>query len=180
MNGYSPLLPVFSYFPWWTLMGKHCVCCNSCPLKDIFIIFDSYVIHFYEVMTMRRMWDPLLHLYIEFICVYNYLSVRLTAYIAKVFCQAKHVVDDSVDEGLHIVPTINWLTSHQNDDGSFTEHNRVTHSSLMVRLPTQWTETFGSRPHKTCLRGSPTTNAQTSLHIHAVWSEPLLFAFWKE
>ena len=32
---------------------------------------------------------------------------------------------------------------------------------------------------KTCLRGLRTTQAQTSLRISAVWSAPLLFAFWK-
>ena len=59
---------------------------------------------------------------------------RLTAFIAKVFCQAKKVVDDSVDESVHVSPTINWLATHQNGDGSFTEYNRVNHGSLMVRF----------------------------------------------
>ena len=32
---------------------------------------------------------------------------------------------------------------------------------------------------KPIFRGLRTTQAQTSLRIHAVWSAPLLFAFWK-
>ena len=36
-----------------------------------------------------------------------------------------------------------------------------------------------SRREKTCLRGFATTQAQTSLHIRAVWPAPLLFAYWK-
>ena len=38
---------------------------------------------------------------------------------------------------------------------------------------------YGPRPEKTCLRGWRTTKAQTSLFIRAVWSAPLLFAYWK-
>ena len=38
---------------------------------------------------------------------------------------------------------------------------------------------YGPRREKTCLRGLRTTEAQTSLRTHTVWSAPLLFAFWK-
>ena len=60
--------------------------------------------------------------------------IRLTAFISKVFCQAKKVVDDSVEESVHVSPTINWLTTHQNNDGSFTEYNYVNHGPLMVSM----------------------------------------------
>lgn len=63
----------------------------------------------------------------------SYYFYRLTAFISKVFCQAKKVVDDSVEETVHVTPTINWLTTHQNTDGSFTEYNYVNHGPLMVR-----------------------------------------------
>ena len=48
------------------------------------------------------------------------------------FCQAKKAVDDSVDESIHVAPTINWLATHQNTDGSFTEVNYVNNRPLMV------------------------------------------------
>ena len=38
---------------------------------------------------------------------------------------------------------------------------------------------YGPWREKTCLRGLRTTKAQTSLHISADWSVPLLLAFWK-
>ena len=37
----------------------------------------------------------------------------------------------------------------------------------------------GPQCEKTCLRGSQTTKAQTSLGIHAVYSVPLLLTIWK-
>ena len=57
---------------------------------------------------------------------------RLTAYVVKVFCQAREVVDDAVEESVHIEPTLDWLATNQNDNGSFTEYNEVNNRNLMV------------------------------------------------
>ena len=61
---------------------------------------------------------------------------RLSAFIAKVFCQAKQVVDNSVQDEIHVTPTLAWLTANQNQDGSFTEYNYVNHGPLMVSVET--------------------------------------------
>ena len=39
---------------------------------------------------------------------------------------------------------------------------------------------MGLNARKPVFGGLPATQAQTSLRIRAVWSVPLLFAFWKE
>ena len=41
------------------------------------------------------------------------------------------------------------------------------------------TDYFGIDARKPVFGDLRTTKAQTSLHIHADWSAPLLFAFWK-
>ncbi|XP_053373562.1 venom factor-like [Mercenaria mercenaria] len=54
-------------------------------------------------------------------CISRATSVWLTAFVAKVFCHAKTVVDDVLDEQTDLLPTINFLNDHINARGEFVE-----------------------------------------------------------
>ncbi|XP_053393834.1 venom factor-like [Mercenaria mercenaria] len=60
-------------------------------------------------------------------------STWLTAFVAKIFCQAKKVVDDAVDEEKDIKLTIDWL-KNQTDDGSFVDHMPVIHREMIGQI----------------------------------------------
>ena len=57
------------------------------------------------------------------------LSLRLTAFVTRVFHEAKrHIyVDDDV-----IIKAINWIMDKQSKNGSFPEPGRVIHKNMQV------------------------------------------------
>lgn len=55
-------------------------------------------------------------------------STWLTAFVLKVFCQAKTYID--IDQNV-ICGGMNWLFSKQNNNGSFTENSAVYHKEIM-------------------------------------------------
>lgn len=55
----------------------------------------------------------------------------LTAFVAKVFCHAKNVVDDAVDEESDLYPTIVWLNNRTNNQGQFIESNKLYAETMM-------------------------------------------------
>lgn len=57
------------------------------------------------------------------------LYCRLTAFVLKVFCQAKAYID--IDQNV-ICGGMNWLFAKQNNNGSFTENSAVYHKEIMV------------------------------------------------
>nr|ACN37845.1 complement component C3 [Ruditapes decussatus] len=61
-------------------------------------------------------------------------STWLTAFVAKVFCQAKKVVDDAVDKEEDIKITIDWLNDHVNADGSFIDAMPVIHREMIGQI----------------------------------------------
>ncbi|XP_053388991.1 A.superbus venom factor 2-like [Mercenaria mercenaria] len=62
---------------------------------------------------------------------YRKPSTWLTAFVAKVFCKARSVVDDAVDEQEDIKITINWLQNHVEYDGSFVDNMPVLDRGMM-------------------------------------------------
>ncbi|KAL4220110.1 hypothetical protein ACF0H5_020521 [Mactra antiquata] len=57
-------------------------------------------------------------------------STWLTAFVAKIFCQAKKIVDDAVDTKDDIEDKIKWIVSKMNADGSFIENLPVITRSV--------------------------------------------------
>jgi hypothetical protein len=50
-----------------------------------------------------------------------------------VFCQAKKVVNDAVDQEKDVKLTIDWLNNHAEADGSFVDKMPVIHREMIVR-----------------------------------------------
>ncbi|KAL4220109.1 hypothetical protein ACF0H5_020520 [Mactra antiquata] len=61
-------------------------------------------------------------------------STWLTAFVAKVFCQAKKVVDDAVDPKEDVEITIKWLVDKMEQDGSFIENMPVIHREMIGQV----------------------------------------------
>nr|ANI85912.1 complement component C3 [Sinonovacula constricta] len=62
-------------------------------------------------------------------------STWLTAFVAKVFCQARkvdHTVQGLLDNSLH--ESLNWILTQTNDDGSFFDHMAVIHREIVGQL----------------------------------------------
>ncbi|KAL4219300.1 Si dkey-8k3.2 [Mactra antiquata] len=61
-------------------------------------------------------------------------STWLTAFVAKVFCQAKKVLDDAVDPKEDIEITIKWLVDKMEQDGSFIENMPVSYRKMIGQV----------------------------------------------
>ncbi|XP_060569312.1 venom factor-like [Ruditapes philippinarum] len=61
-------------------------------------------------------------------------STWLTAFVAKVFCQANTVVDYAVVKEKYIKHIINWLNYNMHADGSFTDNMPVLHREMMGQI----------------------------------------------
>lgn len=58
-------------------------------------------------------------------------SVWLTAFVAKVFCRASQFFADPQTFPEAATGAINWLTSKQQADGSFSEIKPILHKALL-------------------------------------------------
>ncbi len=60
-----------------------------------------------------------------------YSLYRLTAFVNKVFCQAKVYINDDIDENI-VCQSLRFLESIQAADGSFPEGYAVRHREMIV------------------------------------------------
>ncbi|XP_060576890.1 complement C4-like [Ruditapes philippinarum] len=61
-------------------------------------------------------------------------STWLTAFVAKVFCQASKVVNDAVDQEKDVKLTIDWLNNHAEADGSFVDNMPVINREMIGQI----------------------------------------------
>ena len=56
---------------------------------------------------------------------------RLTAFVNKVFCQAREFIKDHIDENI-VCQSAQFLLNQQSDDGKFVEKQAVIHREMTV------------------------------------------------
>ncbi len=56
---------------------------------------------------------------------------RLTAFVNKVFCQARQFIKDDIDENI-VCESLQFIESIQASDGSFPEGYAVRHREMIV------------------------------------------------
>ena len=63
------------------------------------------------------------------------LTLRLTAFVMRVFCKAQQFTGVNIDEDL-VCESVSWLIENQRGDGALPEVYRVIHGEMVVRKGT--------------------------------------------
>ena len=71
----------------------------------------------------------------------------------------------------------NYMTGELRNTSTLYQYYNI--NKLPQQVGNKFGKLFAPQREKTCLQGLQKSTALTSLPIHAVWSEPLLFAYWK-
>ena len=62
----------------------------------------------------------------------SFFTLRLTAFVMKVFCQAMKFTGVNIDENL-VCESVSWLIQNQRGDGAFPEAHAVIRKIMAVR-----------------------------------------------
>ena len=63
------------------------------------------------------------------------LTLRLTAFVMRVFCKAQQFTGVNIDED-QVCESVSWLIENQRGDGALPEVYRVIHGEMVVRKGT--------------------------------------------
>ena len=98
-------------------------------------------------------------------------TLRLTAFVMRVFCKAQQFDGVTIDENL-ICESVGWLIQNQRVDGALPEVHAVIHGEMVVRNATKFNRGIDENiPEEfdycsTAVKRKKTKNKTTTTHTH--------------